>query len=144
MFLLPVTFRQIPFCGFRDKVENVSAYQRTGSNPGFPICPQNTKFYIGLCVLASYQILLKLRTAVSDEKSKMSQPIRARTAMIGMKNTNLVEDDVFMLPVKFRQIPLGGVREELENVKSKRLRKTDGRTTMITLLHLRLRLSFHW
>ena len=44
-------------------------------------------------------------SAVSEKKSKVSQPIRARGGHlvfpIGPKNTNLVEDVEILLPVKF-------------------------------------------
>ena len=44
--------------------------------------------------------------SVSEEKSKMSQPIRGQGGHlvfpIGPKNTNLVEDVEILLPVKFR------------------------------------------
>ena len=49
----------------------------------------------------------------------MSQPIRGRGGHlgfpIGMKSTNLVEDGVFLLPVRFRQIPCSCFRVEVEN-----------------------------
>ena len=35
------------------------------------------------------------------------------------KNTNLVEDVTMLLPVKFRQIPFSGFREEVENVSQR-------------------------
>ena len=37
---------------------------------------------------------------------------------IGLKNTNLVEDVVILLPVKFRWIPFSGFRGEVENVSA--------------------------
>ena len=40
--LLLVKFRWIPFCGFREEVENVSANQRPGGRLNFPIGPKNT------------------------------------------------------------------------------------------------------
>ena len=44
-------------------------------------------------------------SAVSEEKSKMSQPIRGQGGHlvfpIGPKNTNLVEEVKILLPVKF-------------------------------------------
>ena len=39
---------------------------------------------------------------------------------IGPKNTNLVENVEILLPVKFRKIPLGGFRGEVENVSANR------------------------
>ena len=48
----------------------------------------------------------EFRSAVSEEKSKMSQPIRGQGGHlvfpIGPKNTNLVEDVEILLPIKFR------------------------------------------
>ena len=55
------------------------------------------------CFLSSF---VKFHSAVSDEKSKMYQPIRGQGGHlvfpIGPKNTNLVEDVEILLPVKVR------------------------------------------
>ena len=71
------------------------------------------------CYLSSF---VEFRWAVSEEKSKMSQPIRGQGGHlvfpIGPKNTNLVEDVEILLPVKFRWIPFSGFREEVENVSA--------------------------
>ena len=71
------------------------------------------------CFLSSF---FEFRSAVSEEKSKMCQPIRGQGGhlvfLIGPKNTNLVEDVKILLPVKFRWIPFSGFRGEVENVKS--------------------------
>ena len=52
----------------------------------------------------------------------MSQPIRGQGGHlvfpIGPKNTNFVEDVEILLPVKFRWIPFGGFRGEVENVSA--------------------------
>ena len=52
----------------------------------------------------------------------MSQPIRGQGGHlvfpIGPKNTNLVEDIAFLLPVKFCLILFSGFRGEVKNVKS--------------------------
>ena len=49
---------------------------------------------------------VEFRSAVSEEKSKMSHPIRSKGGHhvfpIGLKNTNLVEDVEILLLVKFR------------------------------------------
>ena len=67
------------------------------------------------CFLSSS---VKFRSAVSEEKSKMSHPIRGQGGnlifWIGPKNTNLVEDVDILLPVKFRW-KFRGFRE-VENV----------------------------
>ena len=59
---------------------------------------------------------------VSEEKSKLSQPIRGRGGHLGFpigpKNTNLVEHIEILLPVKFRRIPFGGFREEVKSVSA--------------------------
>ena len=55
------------------------------------------------CFLSSF---VEFHSAVSEEKSKMSQPIRGQGGHlvfpIGPKNTNLVEGVEILLPVKFR------------------------------------------
>ena len=71
------------------------------------------------CFLSSF---FEFCSAVSSEKSKISQPIRGQGGhlvfQIGPKNTNLVEDVKSLLPVKFRWIPFSGFREEVENVSA--------------------------
>ena len=71
------------------------------------------------CFLSSF---VEFHSAVSEEKSKMSQPIRGQGShlvfLIGPKNTNLVEDVEILLPVKFPWIPFSGFREEVENVSA--------------------------
>ena len=71
------------------------------------------------CFLSSF---VAFHPVVSEEKSKMSQPIRGQGGHlvfpIGPKNTNLVEDVEIMLPIKFRWIPFSGFREEVENVSA--------------------------
>ena len=63
---------------------------------------------------------VEFRSAVSEKKLKMSQPIIGQGGHlvfpIGPKNTNLVEDIEILLPVKFRWIPFSDIREEVENV----------------------------
>ena len=62
------------------------------------------------------------RSAVSEEKSKMSQPIMGHGGYlflpIGPKNPDLVKDFEILLPVKFRRILFSGFREEVENVSA--------------------------
>ena len=69
---------------------------------------------------------VEFRSAVSEEKLKMSQPIRGRGSHlvfpIDPKNTNLVEDIEILLPVKFCWIPFSGFREEVENVSANQRR----------------------
>ena len=69
------------------------------------------------CFLSSF---IEFLSAVSEEKSKMSQPIRGQGSHlvipIGLKNTILEEDIEILLPVKFRWIPFSGFRGEVENV----------------------------
>ena len=63
---------------------------------------------------------LEFHSAVSSEKSKMSQPIRGQGGhlifRIRPKTTNLVEDIEILLPVKFLWILFSGFRGEVENV----------------------------
>ena len=76
--LLPVKFRWNLFSGFRGEVENVSANKR----PGRPFCfsnrPEKHNLDRGCWDLASCQVFVEFRSAVSEEKSKMSQPIRGQ------------------------------------------------------------------
>ena len=71
------------------------------------------------CFLLSF---VEFPSAVTEEKSKMSQPIRGQGGHlvfpIGPKNTILVEDVEILLPIKFRWIPFSGFRGEVENVSA--------------------------
>ena len=71
------------------------------------------------CFLSSF---VEFGSAVSEEKSKMSQPIRGQGRHlifpIGPKNTNLVEDVEILLPLKFHWFPFSGFRWEVENVSA--------------------------
>ena len=62
----------------------------------------------------------KYRSAVAEEKSKMSQQIRGKGGHlcfpIGPKNTNFVENVEFLLPVDSFQIRVSGFREEVGTV----------------------------
>ena len=119
--LLPIKFRWIPFSVFRGEIKNASANQR----PGLPSCfsdwPKNHKFGRGCWDLASCQSFVEFRLAVSEEKWKISQPIRGQGGHlvfpIGPKNTNLVEDIEIMLPVKFPWISFGSFWE-VKNVSA--------------------------
>ena len=117
--LLPIKFRWISFRSFIGDVEKVSANQRPRRQSCFPNQPKKYKLGRGRWDLASYQVSLN-RSAVSEEKSKMSQPIRGQGGYlvfpIGRKNTNLVEDVEILLPIKFRWIPLSSFIGEVENV----------------------------
>ena len=66
----------------------------------FPIGIKNTK--LRSCFLSSF---VEFRSAVAEEKSTMSQPIRGQSGRlvfpIGRKNTNWVENLEILLPVKF-------------------------------------------
>ena len=80
---------------------------------------QTWKRMLKCCFLSSF---VEFRSAVLEEKSKMSQPIRGQGGHlvfpISPKNTYLVEDIEILLPVKFRWIPLSGFRGEVENVSA--------------------------
>ena len=71
------------------------------------------------CFLSSF---VEFRSAVSEEKWKMSQPIRDQGGHlvfpISAKNTNLVEDVEILLPVKFRWIRFSSFRGKVENVSA--------------------------
>ena len=71
------------------------------------------------CFLSSF---VEFRSAVLEEKSKMSQPIRGRGGHhvfpIGPKSINLVEEVNILLPIKFRWNLFSGSREKVENVSA--------------------------
>ena len=71
------------------------------------------------CFLSNF---FESRSAVSEEKSKMSQPIMGHGGYLffndGPKNTYLVKDVEILLPVKFRRILFSGFRGEVENVSA--------------------------
>ena len=71
------------------------------------------------CFLSSF---VEFGSAVSEEKSKMSRPIRGQGGHlvfpIGLKNTNLVEGFEILLPVKFCWTPFSGFRGEVKNVSA--------------------------
>ena len=71
------------------------------------------------CFLSSF---IDFRSAVSEEKSKMSQLIRGQGGHLVFrstpKNTNLVEDVEILLPVKFRWILFSGFTGEVEKVST--------------------------
>ena len=120
--LLPVKFRWSPFNGFREEVENVSANQRPGRPSCFFQSARKTQTWyrtLKSCFLSSF---VEFCSTVSEEKSKMSQPIRGQGShlvfLINQKNTNLVEDIEILLPVKFRWIPFNGFRDEVKNVSA--------------------------
>ena len=129
--LLPIKFRWIRFSGFREEVENVSANQK----PGRPLCfsdqPEKHKIGRGRWDLAAYQVSLNSVQWFQRRSRKCLSQSEARAAIlffpIGPKNTNLVEGVEILLPVKFRWIPLSGLRGEVENVKV--YGRTDGGRT---------------
>ena len=121
--LFPVKFCWIPFSCFRWEVENVTANQRQGRPSCFSDRPEKHKLGRGRwdlsCFLSSF---VEFRSAVSEEKSKMSQQIKDQgrhlVFPIGPKNTNLIYQVEILLPVKFCLILFSGFRGEVENVKS--------------------------
>ena len=132
-----------------------------GGHLVFPIGPNNTNLVEDVKILLPVKFrwipfssfreevenVSEFRSAVSEKKSKMSQPIRGQGGHlvfpIDPKNTNLVEDIEILLPVKFRWIPFSGFWEEVENVKVYGRRpRTDGRRDdrrcAMTIAHLSL------
>ena len=85
------------------------------------ICPKNTNLVEDVDVLIPVKIC-EFRSAVSEEKSKMAQPIRDRDGHlvfpIDPKNTNLVEGVEILLPVKIRCIPFSCFKGEVENISA--------------------------
>ena len=102
--LLPVRFPWIPFCGLRWEVEHVLANQRRCVHLVFSIGP---KIWLRTLRSGVQLSFVEFLSAVSEEKSNISQPIRGQgdhlVVPIGQLNTNLVEDIV-----KFRCFPFSG------------------------------------
>ena len=71
------------------------------------------------CFLSSF---VEFPSAVSEEKLKISQPIRGQVGHLVFpicpKNTNLVEDVEILLLVKFRWIPFSRFRGKVKNVST--------------------------
>ena len=107
---LDLVFHQVPLNSvqrFQMRIRKWLSQSEVGRPSCFSIGLKNTN------VVEDVKIL-------SEEKSKMSQPIRGRGGHfvfpIGPKYTNLVEDVEILLPVKCRWIPFCGLRGEVENV----------------------------
>ena len=119
--LLLIKFCWIVFRGVIGQVENVSANQRPERHSCFPNRPEKHNFCRGPWDHASCQVSLN-RLVVSEEKSKMFQPIRGQGShlvfWIGPKNTNLVENVKILFSFKFCWILFCGFRGEVENVSS--------------------------
>ena len=83
----------------------------------FPISPktQTKKRMLRSCFHLTF---VEFRSAVSEEKSKMSQPIRGKGGHfvfpVVPKNTNLVEDVEVLLPVKFVEFRSAVSEEKLK------------------------------
>ena len=98
-----------------------------------------------------------VRSAVSEEKSIMSRPIRGQGGhpvffSIGLKNTNLEEDVEILLPVKFHQIPFNSFREEVEKCLSQSEARaailffpiSPKNTNLVEAVEMLLPLKFRW
>ena len=120
--LLPVKFHWIPFSGFREEVENVSANQRPGRPSSFSNRPEKHKLGRGHWDLASCQVSLNSVQRFQRRSRKCLSQSEARAAILfyrsARKNTNLVEDIEILLPVKFHWIPFSGFRGEVKNVSA--------------------------
>ena len=105
------------------KMCNQAEKSLSKSEARWPSCfsdrPEKHKLSRGRCDLTSYQVFVEFHSAVSEKKSKMTQPIWGQGGHlvfpIGPKNTNLVEEVTFLLPVKFLWFPFSGFRKEVEN-----------------------------
>ena len=85
----------------------------------FPIGTKNTNLVEEVEILLP---IVEFCSAVSEEKSQMSQPIKGLgdhlVFTIGQKNTNLAEDFEILLPVKFHWILFSGFRGEVKKCLS--------------------------
>ena len=127
-----------------------------GRQFGFKIDPKHKNLVEDRTVWLDHFLssFVKFRSAVSEEKSKLSQPIRGRGGHllfpIGPKNTNLVEDIYILLHVKFRWIPFSSFRE----VKNVSVNQRPGghlvflispkNTNLVEDIMILLPVKFHW
>ena len=119
VILRPVKFRWIPFTGFKGEVKNVSANQR----PERPSClsdlPEKHILGRGRCGLVSCQVFVEFCSAVSEEKSKMSQKSEPRAAILFSdrpEKHKLGRGRWDFASRQFRWIPVSDFRGEVENV----------------------------
>ena len=107
---------------FWRKSRIISADARLGQPFCFSDQPEKHKLSRGCWDLASILTFVEFCSAVSEDRSKMSQPIRGQDGHfvfpIGPKNTNLVEDNEILLHIKFRWILFSGFRGEVENISA--------------------------
>ena len=85
------------------------------SDPYVPLCfAGNTKTLLRTSRPFFLSSFVEFRLAVSEEKSKMLQPIRGHGGhlvfLISLENTKLVKDVEILLPVKFHCIQFSGFR----------------------------------
>ena len=80
--LLPVEFRWIPFCGFREEVENVSDNQRPGRPSCFSDQREKHKLGRGLWDLASCQVSLNSFQRFQRRSRKCLSQSEARAAIL--------------------------------------------------------------
>ena len=131
--------------------ENVSASQRPRRPSCFPIGPKTRTWerMLRSFFLSNFD---EFCSAVSEEKSKMPQPIRGqgghRLFRISSKNTNLVEAVEILLPVNFRWIPLGAYRGEVENVSTNQRQSCFSdrpeNTNLVEHVEILLPVKFRW
>ena len=110
--LLLFKFCQIPFSVFRGEVKNVPFNQRPGRSSWFSDRPNKHKIGRGCWDLASCQVS---SNCIQQRRSRkcLSQSEAWWLSWFSdpPKNTNLVEDVKFLLPVEFCQILFRGFRD---------------------------------
>ena len=97
-----------------------------GGHLVFPISPKNTNLVEDIKILLPVKFRWILINDFRGEVENVSanqrpgQPSCLKAFPISPKkcDTNLVEDDKILLPVKFRWIPFSGFRGEVENVSA--------------------------
>ena len=96
------------------------------NQPGRPFLftnrPEKYKFGSKTLISCFLSSFIEFRSVVSEEKLRMSQPLRDKGGHLfrsaKQKNTNLVEYVIILLLVKFRLISLSGFREEVKHVSA--------------------------
>ena len=149
--LLPVKLRWIPLGRFQRRSRKCVSQSEAGWPSWFS--DQSEKHKLGrgrldltFCQVSLNSVLLIQRSRKCPSQSEAGRP----SFLIDLKNTNLVEDKVTLLPVKFRWIPLCSFRG-IENVSAN---QSPGRpscfsdrpkyTNFVEDVKILLPVKFHW
>ena len=108
--LLPVNFRRILFCGFREEVENVSANQRPGRPSYFSNRPEKHRLGRGHRDLASCQVLLNSVQQFQRRSRKCISHSEAGAAILFFRSARKTQIGRGLWDLASRQVSLNSVQ----------------------------------